>query len=218
MGKSMMPESELQPVERGRMWFIAVTVISLSSAPTAFAADGVIDFAKHIQPLLAMKCVSCHGPEKQKAGLRLDRKGAVLKGGDDLGPAIVPGKSRESPLFRVVAGLEEGLEMPAEGEKLTAAEIELLKRWIDSGAEWPDDGSEKDDVLKSHWAFRPLVRPTVPPIETQKSKIENPIDVFTVARLEREGLKPSPEADRRTLMRRLKFDLLGLPPSPEEVE
>ncbi len=176
-----------------------------------------IDFAKHIQPLLAKKCVSCHGPEKQKAGLRLDRKGAVLKGGDDLGPAIVPGKSRESPLFRVVAGLEEGLEMPAEGEKLTAAEINLLKRWIDSGAEWPDDGSEKEDVLLSHWAFRPLTHPAVPPIKNRKSTIENPIDAFIQSQLEREGLKSSPEADRVTLIRRLKFDLLGLPPTPEEV-
>ncbi|MBC7820008.1 MAG: DUF1549 domain-containing protein [Planctomycetaceae bacterium] len=187
--------------------------------------DERTDFTKHIQPLLAKRCVSCHGPEKQKAGLRLDLKGAVLKGGDDLGPAIVPGKSRESPLFRVVAGLEEGLEMPAEGEKLTAVEIELLKRWIDSGAEWPDDGSEKEDVFKSHWAFRPLVKPMVPAFQIAKFKlqngnfrIQNSIDAFIAARLEREGLKPSPEADRTTLIRRLKFDLLGLPPSLEEVE
>ena len=214
----MMGKSEICPSDIGRWWPIAFTIGFLINLQCVFAADGVIDFAKHIQPLLAKKCVSCHGPEKPKAGLRLDRKGAVLKGGDDLGPAIVPGKSRESPLFRVVAGLEEGLEMPAEGEKLTAAEIELLKRWIDSGAEWPDDGSEKDDVLKSHWSFRPLIRSPVPTIKNQKSKIENPIDAFILARLEREGLKPSPEADRTTLIRGLKFDLLGLPPSPEEVE
>ncbi|HLQ43159.1 MAG TPA: DUF1549 domain-containing protein, partial [Planctomycetaceae bacterium] len=222
---------------RARLWFIAL--MSWNSVQLAFAADGKIDFATDIQPLLAKKCVSCHGPEKQKAGLRLDRKGAALKGGDDLGPAIVPGKSRESPLFRVVAGLEEGLEMPAEGEKLTAAEIELLKRWIDSGAEWPDDGSEKDDVLKTHWAFRPLVRPMMPSAELLSgtalaagrsakppvasaipltSTSQNPVDAFIIARLKREGLRPSPEADRRTLIRRLKFDLLGLPPSPEEVE
>ncbi|MFM9962497.1 MAG: DUF1553 domain-containing protein [Planctomycetaceae bacterium] len=198
-------------------WLVAVMVLLVSNAPCVLAGDDGIVFAKHIQPLLAKKCVGCHGPEKQKAGLRLDRKGAVLKGGDDLGPAIVPGKSRESPLFRVVAGLEAGLEMPAEGDKLTTAEIELLKRWIDSGADWPDDGSEKDDVLKSHWAFQPLARPNVPPIKNQKSKIENPIDVFIAARLEREGLLSSPDADSTTLIRRLKFDLLGLPPSPEEV-
>ena len=175
-----------------------------------------VEFSKHIQPLLAKKCVSCHGTEKQKAGLRLDRKSAAFKGGDDLGAAIVPGKSGECPLFRVVAGLEAGLEMPAEGEKLTAAEIELLKRWIDGGAEWPDDGSDKDDVLKSHWSFRPLVLPRSE-ISNLKFEILNPIDPFVVTRLEREGLKPSPEADRTTLIRRLKFDLLGLPPTPEEV-
>ena len=196
--------------------FAVVAFADDSKQPTATQ----VDFARQIQPLFAKKCVSCHGPEKQKAGLRLDRKGAALKGGDDLGPAIVPGKSRESPLFRVVAGLEDGLEMPAEGEKLTAAEIELLKQWIDGGAEWPDDGSEKEDVLKSHWAFRPLWRKSqIPNLKSQISdfKFQNLIDVFVAARLEREGLKPSPEADRTTLIRRLKFDLLGLPPSPEEV-
>ncbi len=215
-----------------RFWLVAVTLILMSYAPLVFAADGTINFAKHIEPLLAKKCVSCHGPEKQKAGLRLDRKGAVLKGGDDFGPAIVPGKSRESPLFRVVAGLEEGVEMPAEGEKLTAAEIELLKRWIDGGAEWPDDGSEKEDVFKSHWAFRPLVRPELSgtalaagrsaqrPVASAiplSSTSQNPIDSFVLAKLESAGLPPNPEADRTTLIRRLKFDLLGLPPLPEEV-
>ena len=218
MEESMTASSEIRTPAPKCFWLIAVTLISLSGAPGTLAADGPVDFAKHIQPLLAKKCVSCHGPEKQKAGLRLDRKGAVLKGGDDLGPAIVPGKSRESPLFRVVAGLEEGLEMPAEGEKLTAAEIELLKRWIDGGAEWPDDGSEKEDVTKSHWAFRPLVRPMLPKSQITNLKSHNSIDVFIATRLERDGLTPSPEADRTTLIRRLKFDLLGLPPSPEEVE
>ncbi len=217
----------------GQIWQIAAALVLLSSVQDVFAADKQVDFVKHIQPLLAKRCVSCHGPEKQKAGLRLDRKLAVLKGGDDLGPAIVPGKSRESSLFRVVAGLEAGLEMPAEGEKLTAAEIELLKRWIDSGAEWPDDGSEKEDVFKSHWAFRPLVRlplsgkalaagrsvqrPVASAIPL-RSRSQNPIDSFVLARLEEAGLQANPEADRTTLIRRLKFDLLGLPPSPEEVE
>ncbi|TXT25004.1 MAG: hypothetical protein FD138_3006, partial [Planctomycetota bacterium] len=207
-----------------RLFRITLLLMSFSHATFAFAADFKVDFAKHIQPLLAKKCVSCHGPEKQKAGLRLDRKSAAFKGGDDLGAAIVPGKSRESPLFRVVAGLEEGLEMPAEGEKLTAAESELLKRWIDGGAKWPDDGRDEVDVAKSHWAFRPLVRPALPTSrisnlrsEISNFKFQNPIDAFILTRLEHEGLKPSPEADRATLIRRLKFDLLGLPPSPVEV-
>ena len=201
-----------------RSWLIAVTLMSMSGTTGGvLAVDGVVNYAKQIQPLLSKKCVSCHGPEKQKAGLRLDRKGAVLKGGDDLGPAIVPGDSRKSPLFRVVAGLEVGLEMPAAGEKLTAAEVELLKRWIDGGAEWPDDGSEMEDIAKSHWAFRPLVRPMVSGFNAD-FRIQNSIDGFITARLERDGIKPSPEADRTTLIRRLKFDLLGLPPSPEEID
>ncbi len=195
---------------------IAMTSLSFHAQSTS--ADAPPNFTKHIQPLLAKKCVSCHGPEKQKAGLRLDRKRAVLKGGDDLGPAIVPGKSRESPLFRVVAGLEEGFEMPAEGEKLTAAEIELLKRWIDSGAEWPADGSETEDVFNSHWAFRPLAWPAVLKPQISDFKFQNPIDSFVLAKLQSAGLQPNREADRTTLIRRLKFDLLGLPPSPEEVD
>jgi hypothetical protein len=201
--------------------------------PFARSDDDTIHFAKHIQPLLAKKCVSCHGPEKQKGGLRLDRKAAAFKGGDDLGASIVPGKSRESPLFRVVAGFEEGFDMPAEGEKLTAAEIELLKRWIDNGAVWPDDGSEKDDVTQTHWAFRPLEQPAVPrplgsgpaspqsfprwPLPDGRGTVNSPIDRFILTKLEEVQLTPSPEADRTTLIRRLKFDLLGLPPSPEEV-
>ena len=214
----MMENTKSRTPYPKRFWLIAVTLISMSSAPGGvLAVDGVVNYAKQIQPLLSKKCVSCHGPEKQKAGLRLDRKGAVLKGGDDLGPAIVPGDSRKSPLFRVVAGLEVGLEMPAEGEKLTAAEVELLKRWIDGGAEWPDDGSEMEDIAKSHWAFRPLARPMVSG-SIADFRIQNSIDGFIAARLERDGIKPSPEADRTTLIRRLKFDLLGLPPWPEEID
>lgn len=208
--------------------FIGIVLLSIAS-PFARSEDRAIDFAKHIQPVLAKKCVSCHGPEKQKAGLRLDRKSAAFKGGEDLGVAIVPGKSRKSPLFRVVAGLEEGLEMPAEGEKLTAAEIELLKRWIDSGAEWPDDGREEVDLTKSHWAFRPLSRPAVPrpsesgpipvarPLPDGHGTASTPLDRFILTKLDEAKLAPNPEADRTTLIRRLKFDLLGPPPSPDEV-
>ena len=218
MDKSVSAILEFRSRAPNRLWIFAVTLISLSHTTFAFAAEDAVDFTKQIQPLLAKKCVSCHGPDKQRAGLRLDRKRAAHKGGDDLGPVIVPGKSLESPLYRVVAGLEEGLEMPANGEKLTAAEVELLKRWIDNGAAWPDDGSEKEDVLKSHWAFRPLVRPVLPNSQVSKTSFQNPIDALITARLERENLRPSPEADRSTLIRRLKFDLLGLPPSPAEVE
>jgi mono/diheme cytochrome c family protein len=197
-------------------WNLLAVGIGLFSG-TVTVGEDTEEFRRHIQPLLVKKCVSCHGPEKQRGGLRLDRKASAFKGGDHFNTAIVPGKSHESPLFRVVAGLEEGFEMPAAGEKLTAAEIERLKRWIDNGAVWPDDGSEQEDVTKSHWAFKPLIRPAVPTLEHHNSKISNPIDAFVAARLQREGLVFSSEADRPTLIRRLKFDLLGLPPSPEEV-
>lgn len=106
--------------------------------------------------------------------------------------------------------------MPAEGEKLTGEEIELLKRWIDSGAEWPDDGSEKDDVIKSHWAYRPLVRLPLNAVPFS-SRSQNSVDSFVLARLKESKLQLNPEADRTTLIRRLKFDLLGLPPNLDEI-
>jgi len=214
--KLMTTKFEMRSAAFGCFWLLVSSLVSLKPTSFALGADGAVDFTKHIQPLLAKKCVSCHGPEKQKAGLRLDRKSAAFKGGDDFGSAIVPGKSRESPLFRVVTGLEAGVEMPAEGEKLTGEEIELLKRWIDSGAKWPDDGSEKDDVIKSHWAYRPLVRLPLNAVPFS-SRSQNSVDSFVLARLKESKLQLNPEADRTTLIRRLKFDLLGLPPNLDEI-
>jgi len=212
----MTTKFEMRSAAFGCFWLLVSSLVSLKPTSFALGADGAVDFTKHIQPLLAKKCISCHGPEKQKAGLRLDRKSAAFKGGDDFGSAIVPGKSRESPLFRVVTGLEAGVEMPAEGEKLTGEEIELLKRWIDSGAKWPDDGSEKDDVIKSHWAYRPLVRLPLNAVPFS-SRSQNSVDSFVLARLKESKLQLNPEADRTTLIRRLKFDLLGLPPNLDEI-
>ena len=168
-----------------------------------------VDFAQDIRPLLEKSCVKCHGAEKQKGGYRLDMKDAALHGGDNYAPNIRPGKSAESPLIHFVAGLDPDVKMPSKGDPLTAEQIGLLRAWIDQGAVWPDDGA--NDPRKTHWAFQPVKRPAV-------SESGNPIDAFIASKLTEKGLAMSPEADARTLCRRLYFDLTGLPPSSEEME
>ena len=150
--------------------------------------------------------MKCHGSEKQKGGLRLDVKAAAMKGGDD-GKAIEPTRSDESRLIHLVAGLDEDKVMPPKGERLTPEQIGLLRAWIDQGAVWPDDGKA---ARSEHWAFQK--------IRTAEVRDTNPIDTFIAAKLAEKGLAMAPEADARTLIRRLYFDLTGLPPSPGEVE
>ncbi len=141
----------------------------------------------------------------------------ALKGGE-LGPAIAPGKSAESLLVHLVAGLREDVgRMPKKGDPLSATQIGLLRAWIDQGAEWPDSVSANASDPRGHWSFRPPVRPPVPETRNKEWK-RTPIDNFILARLEKEGLEPGPEADKFTLLRRLHFDLIGLPPTIEETD
>ena len=180
-------------------------------------AQSKVDFVREIQPMLSQHCYSCHGPDKQESNLRLDLKSAAFKGGDS-GPVIVAGKSAESRLIHLVAGLEKNLVMPKKGERLTSEQIGLLRAWIDQGANWPEstDAAKADDK-SNWWSFKPASRQPLPKVKNQKWA-RNPIDLFVLAKLEAEGMSPSPEADRRTLIRRLSFDLVGLPPTPDEVE
>jgi mono/diheme cytochrome c family protein len=180
-------------------------------------ASGEIEFTRDIHPLLQNACLSCHGAEKPKAGLRLDRRDLAIKGGDS-GPAIIPGKSAESLLIHLVAGLDEQMIMPQRGPRLTEEQIGLLRAWIDQGAVWPE--SEETAAVQNsrteHWAFQPAVRPAIPEVESAWPR--NPVDHFILARMMERKLSPTVEADRVTLIRRLSFDLRGLPPSPAEVE
>jgi hypothetical protein len=180
------------------------------------AASQKVDFTKDIQPILADRCYECHGPEKQKADLRWDTKASVFKIGEH-GPIIVPGKSAESRVIKLVAGLEPDSVMPPQGDPLTAAQIGLLRAWIDQGANWPEIAVAQTSGKTNHWAFKAPVRPLVPAAKPKKWA-HNPIDNFVLARLQKEGLKPSPEADRPTLIRRLTLDLTGLPPTIKEVD
>jgi hypothetical protein len=213
-----------RPITR-RCLFWALTFCALKSI-TFLAADNVsklppasgkqVDFLKDIQPIFANTCYECHGGEKQKGGLRLDIKEAALKGGDS-GPLLVSGKSSESLLIQAVAGTKEDLaQMPKKRDPLSAEQIGLLRAWIDQGATWPETGVAKAAKWKTHWAFHSPTRPPVPNIQGLRSG--NPIDHFILHRLNKEKLKPAPEADRTTLLRRLSLDLIGLPPTVAEVD
>ncbi len=179
-------------------------------------AAGPVEFAKDIRPIFADNCYKCHGPEKHKNGLRLDSKTDALAGGDS-GKAILPGKSTESRLIHYVAGLDPEKVMPPKGDRLTAEQIGRLRAWIDAGAAWPEEAGVAVVKTTDHWAFKAPVRTTPPKVKNTRW-VRNPVDNFVLARLEKEKIKPSPEADRITLIRRLSLDLLGLPPTPEQVE
>jgi len=205
------------------LW-LAVALVWPSGARAAEARANValppavtrsVDFNRDVQPIFTRSCLSCHGPEKQKSGYRLDSKAAAINGGESFSPAIKPGDSAGSPLIHLVAGLVPDSLMPAKGDPLTREEIGVLRAWIDQGASWPEPPATKP--AEAHWAFQPVQRPALPPLVNRKSQIVNPIDAFIVARLAEKKLTLSPEADRRTLIRRLHFDLIGLPPTPEEV-
>lgn len=182
----------------------------------ALAAGSAVDFERDIAPLLRQKCQGCHGPRTQMSGFRLDSREGALKGGYS-GAVIVPGNSGASLLLRLVSG-EGQKRMPPAGPRLTDREISLLREWIDAGVPWGEVPAPLDrgDPRPSHWSFQPISRPD-PPKVADECWIRNEIDRFVLARLQRDNIQPSPEADRRTLIRRVTLDLTGLPPSNAEV-
>ena len=177
-----------------------------------------VDFTSQIAPILENRCQLCHGTAQQLSGLRLDNKAAALKGGYS-GPVIVPGDSGASRLIRLVSGLEEDLVMPPAGDRLASGEVDLLRAWIDQGADWPAEEAltEAPAPESTHWAFQPISRP-VPRTVRREAWVRNPIDTFVLARLEREGIDPAPPASEETLIRRVSFDLTGLPPSDRDLD
>jgi hypothetical protein len=189
----------------------------LGGRPVVVADAGVrVDYVRDIQPILARACVSCHGPDKQRGGLRLDTVTSLREGGDS-GTVFIPGDSSKSRLYQAITGTNNVPLMPAKGPRLATTEVSRIKVWIDQGAALPAGETSGVTGLEStHWAFQPVKRPAVPSI--QRGPIRNPIDAFIRARLEKARLTPSPEADRVTLLRRLALDLTGLPPTPEEID
>jgi mono/diheme cytochrome c family protein len=169
-----------------------------------------VDFVHDIQPIFTKSCIMCHGPQTQMAGLRLDAKQSVMA------KVVVAGKSGDSALYHRVAGIGDIARMPM-GGRLADDQIALIKRWIDEGADWPDNVGAQVAASKTHWAFIPPQRPALPAV-SNKGWPKNPIDLFVLAKLEKEHLEPSPEADRITLLRRASLDVTGLPPTPAEVD
>jgi hypothetical protein len=161
----------------------------------------------------------CHGASLQTNGLRLDQKEAALKGGYS-GASIVPGDSAASKLIERLTSEKEGFRMPPVGPALSAGQIAVLKAWIDAGAEWPEGAAAptpSEQTRQAHWSFQPVRRPALPEVRNS-SWVRNPVDRFVLAKLEAEGVVPSREAGKITLLRRVYWDLIGLPPTPEEVD
>ncbi|PYQ08829.1 MAG: hypothetical protein DMF82_00645 [Acidobacteria bacterium] len=197
--------------------------------PALLAAGALLrpsaDYAP-VQAIFTAKCVRCHGAEKQKNGLRLDTRGAALEGGVD-GAVITPGQSAQSKLVRQLLG-EAKPRMPYKEPPLEPAEIAAIRAWIDAGAPGPADAkaeakadvkpaAKAEPAAPKHWAYVKPVRPEIPAVK-QKEWVKTPLDAFVLARLEHEGLAPSPEATRETLLRRVTLDLTGLPPTPAEID
>jgi cytochrome c553/mono/diheme cytochrome c family protein len=200
-----------------RPWFLVVffaaPALAADSKPTAAAVEF---FETKVRPVFVEKCLSCHGDKKQSGGLRLDSKASVLKGGEH-GPAIVPGKASDSLLVKAIRH-EGELKMPPKGGKLPTAVVADFVQWIEAGADDPRDGSESANAIdwkkaREFWAFKPVVKPPVP-----DGPELNPIDRFVRGKLTEKGLAPAGLTDQRTLIRRVTFDLTGLPPKPVEVD
>ena len=177
-----------------------------------------ISFEQKVLPLLKSKCFDCHGNDTQESQLRLDRKSSMLRGGNSGEPAIVVGKSGESHLIKLVSGLDAKVVMPPdEDERLTPEQIGLLRGWIDQGANWPGPNGivTTEKLTSDHWSFQSVKEVDAPNINDPW--IANGIDAFVLRKLREKQIPHNPPADRRTLIRRVFLDMLGLPPTPAEV-
>ena len=204
-----MSESLLRYMCRIAALFMVAVALTGQAPP----ATRNLDFHRDVEPLFRAHCVGCHGPAMQQSGLRLDERATLLKGGYSGKAAIIPGDSAASPLIQRVSGLPGLTAMPPVGPRLSTEQIAVLRAWIDQGAVWNDEPAAAVAVTGRpvHWAFQPIRRPAIP------SGDANPIDALVYVRLQKEGIEPSPEAPKSVLLRRLSLDLIGLPPTPEEV-
>lgn len=228
------------------VFITSIGLVIVSNRYAGVSAQEKVDFKRDIQPIFSASCYNCHGGKKAMGQLRLDNKAAAMKGGLS-GRIIVPGKSQESLLIKRISGEELGAQMPMAGDPLTKDQIELVSKWIEQGAVWPDGEAEEGGKTKTssssassvsgdipkHWAYIKPSPPTIPYYlgggsgggsqgagkgSNLPAFVRNPIDAFILARLDKEELKPSPEADKATLLRRVYLDVIGLPPSIKDVD
>jgi mono/diheme cytochrome c family protein len=213
-------------------WLSPARVWAAEPLPAAEAAEF---FETQVRPVLAENCFRCHGANKQKSGLRLDSLAAMTKGGEN-GPAVVPGRPDKSKLIQAIR-YDGPVQMPPKG-KLSPKAIDALTTWVRMGAPWPAGSAsaaaksarwapgdvhpgawtsqEVEAIRRSHWAYQPVNKPALPAVKDRSWSL-TPLDTFILTRLEEKGLTPAPPADRRTLLRRATFDLIGLPPTAEEI-
>ncbi len=204
---------------------VLTPVAGIAADDVKFTPEQIEFFESKVRPLLVENCFECHsvGATKGvKGGLKLDSRAGLLKGGDS-GPAVVVGKPDESLLVQAVRW--QMFEMPPKG-KLGEGQIELLARWVAQGAAWPEGDPAAEgtvprtynwaELRSNHWAWQPVLRPAIPNMQNT-NWAKNPIDHFVWARLNAAGMSPAAQAEPKTLVRRVYFDLIGLPPAPEEV-
>ena len=195
--------------QRSRRLCLLVALLAVGLTRTG--ATAAVDFAKQIEPMLIKRCSECHGPDTQKAKLRLDSRAEALKAGKSGKVALVPGRPDDSEVMRRVTSTDPDEVMPSKGARLTSAEVGALRQWIADGAVWPEFDPRR------HWSFVAPSRTELPPVRGT-NWVKNSVDQFILSRLEQEGLSPQVEVDRPTLIRRLTLDLTGLPPTWSEVE
>lgn len=192
-------------------WVCAISLLCLPCGRISAAPD----FAHEVRPIFEKSCFPCHGPQKQKSDYRLDVRDIAFKGGDSGKAAIVAHDAKNSRLLHYISGEDEDMVMPPRQSnvpRLTPVQVATIRAWIEAGAAWPEDSGAKTQDPLDWWSLKPIVRPAVIPATL------NPIDAFIAARLAQKGLAMSPAADARTLCRRLYFDLIGLPSTPEELD
>ena len=201
------------------MWNRVTTSLAVLGLflPLPLCSAAPVDFSKQIAPILSSRCVHCHNARQKKGGLSLETAQDARRGGES-GVAIVPGKPQESPLVAMIEGAEP--DMPKNDTPLKQSQVKLIGQWIKEGARWPAKLRLENRFRpsKAWWSLRPLTRPAVPRLTGKdQSFVRSPIDAFIVARLKKQGMTLSKPATRRTVIRRLSFDLRGLPPTPDEI-
>lgn len=203
--------------------FVVLGALSAPSNAGAASARETAYFEQYVRPVLARECYRCHSEKEdsRKGGLTLDTKAGIDKGGDS-GPAVVPSNPAKSLLVKAIQYHDKDLQMPPNNKKLKTGDINALTQWVLIGAPYPDGSAPasvawtyNDDTL-GHWAFQPVRKPTVPSVIHQ-DWVKTPIDSFVVKKLEEKDMEPHEMADKRIVLRRLAFDLTGLPPTPEEI-
>lgn len=203
---------------------LALTALTLAGFANSFSAvcfagdepddkTQPIRFVEDVQPIFKAACIKCHGPLRQEGEYRLDIREVAMTGGANYAPNIIPQNAADSPLMHFVTGQVDDMLMPAKGNRLTEQQIDILRTWIEQGAIWPDSANNQEDPKGDWWSLRPLTSVDVP----HHPSSHHPIDAFVRTKLEAHAVAPAPRAEKATMVRRVYFDLLGLPPTPEEV-